>query len=97
MKRVGCVAEARHVLSESFGVVPSDCDRVLRAWSEQTNAPLAKVADVLVHQIWHGEDASHDRALVRSLEECIRRLPAHRSADGPEAIHQPEVPLAPTS
>lgn len=95
MKGASCIAEARRVLSESFGVIPSDCDRVLRAWSEQTNAPLAKVADVLIHQIWNGEETSQDRVLVRSLEQCIRQLPALHTAGEPEAPPKPDVPLAP--
>jgi hypothetical protein len=77
------------MLSETFGVEASECDRVLRSWSQQTNTPLPHLADVLINQIWHGHAISEDRALVRFLENRLRQLPADRSRDelpGPEQV-----------
>jgi len=80
MKRAADINEARSILTTWFGVEAADCDELLCTWSEQTQAPVGKLAAVLIHEIWEGEPTVEDRVLVRFLEERLRRLPADEAA-----------------
>ncbi|MEU4192374.1 hypothetical protein AB0E69_10765 [Kribbella sp. NPDC026611] len=80
MQQATCVKEARLMLTTSFGLDAVACDELLRTWSTEAHTPVGKIADVLVHQIWEGDQPTQDRALVRFLETRLRNLPHERAA-----------------
>jgi len=75
MKQVTRTEEAKRLLSECFGLSTATAERVLRTWALRANTSLAHIADVLVRQIWHGDEIPQDRALARTIERYLRDLP----------------------
>ena len=61
--------------AECFGLSTATAERVLRTWALRANTSLAHIADVLVRQIWHGDEIPQDRALARTIERYLRDLP----------------------
>jgi hypothetical protein len=75
MKQATCIDEAVGVLMECFGVEAVEAEAILRSWSERHHTSVTTIAQVLVHQIWRGDQRPEDRMLTRAVEESLRRLP----------------------
>lgn len=75
MTQVICTDEAKHLLSECFGLSPAHAEHILRTWAMRVNTSPAHIAEVLVRQIWHGDELPQDRALARTIERYLRELP----------------------
>jgi len=74
----GCpvaVERAKGVLMEWFGVSLEQAGQLLQAWARQCTRSTEAVAEVLVHQVWEGDDTCCDRTVARTLEQALRDLP----------------------
>jgi hypothetical protein len=72
---LAAVEQAKGVLMESFGVSAGQAGKLVDAWARECGRSPEVVAEVLVHQIWEGDDACCDHLVARALERALRDLP----------------------
>jgi hypothetical protein len=70
-----CSEQATQLLIEWFGVTAQQADALIATWARDCHRSPQAVAEVLVHQVWHGDHSYFDPAVARTLENALRNLP----------------------
>jgi hypothetical protein len=74
--------QAKVVLIDWFELAPADAEALLRSWASECGVPACELAEGLTLGVCQGRATGCSLAVVRQLEELLRRLPAVTAGGG---------------
>jgi hypothetical protein len=72
---VPCLEQAKGLLMECFGVTATQAEALITTWARDCHRSPTAVAQVLVYQVWQGDETYADTSVARTVEHALRVLP----------------------